>query len=207
MEETSLSQVLAKLLAREKMSMNAFAREINFPPPTIHRLLTGEVQDPKASTLNAIADYFQISIDQLLGKVPLENALSKPICSIPVLNLTEAKMYEKYLHAPQEWLRWQHKNAEQPTNIFAVLLKNNIYDPPFLNGTYLIVNPQITPHSGDYVLTNFNNDSEVVIKKYFSEGRQKYLYPLKQDLSSIPFDPKECGLIGVITEIYLKLKY
>jgi hypothetical protein len=214
--QACLSSVLARLLAHTKISSNFLAKEINLPPPTIHRILTGDVQDPRASTLSSIADYFSISIDQLLGKKDLdadfyENGETfKPPLSIPVLSIAEAKEYKKHLVTPANWLRWLNKDksvSNQPiTHMFSILLKNNIYDPPFSNETYLIVNPDIEPDSGDYVLISFKNDPNAVIKKYISEGTQKYLYPLKQDLKSIPLDKDDCSLIGVVAETYLKLK-
>ena len=130
--QTRLATVLEQLLTHANLSTNAFAKAINFPPPTIHRILTGEVQDPRASTLNAIADYFGISIDQLFGKESFNSEclefkassrfIYEPAFSIPILSITEARTYEKHLNTPTDWLCWQnqHKNESQQniTNTF-----------------------------------------------------------------------------------------
>jgi len=77
-ESACIQTVLIKLLADEQLSANALANLLHLPTPTIHRLLTGDVRDPRISTLTIIADFFAISIDQLIGKKPLgKNNLKK----------------------------------------------------------------------------------------------------------------------------------
>ena len=184
-------------------------------------MLTGEVKDPKISTLLSIAGYFSISIDKLLGKETPEprfelnsecdRTKNKIISDLSVLSLNEANEYEKFIASSTHKIQWIVQGGNQKIitqkNIFAVCLKNNVYDPPFVSSTHLIINPNIAPANGDYVLVKFNVDNEPVIKKYISEGHQKYLYPLKQDLKSIQFNQNEASIIGVIIESYLKLKY
>ena len=57
----SLKTVIKQLLVHTHLSGNALAKAIKLPTPTIHRLITGEVQDPRLSTLIMIADYFGVS--------------------------------------------------------------------------------------------------------------------------------------------------
>src|SRR3990167_944481 len=191
-----IMRVLQHLMAHLGLSANALAKELRFPTPTISRLLTGEVQDPRASTLITIADYFGIKVDQLLGKEPLDKKfirdgkasglVIKPPLSIPILTITEAINYQKHYQKPNAWLRWQPQLKDDESvihdNIFAVVIKNNLYEPIFFNGTFLIANPNIVPINGDYVLINFLGDSSAIVKKYLAEGHQKYLCSLKTDL-------------------------
>ncbi len=218
--QNTFPNVLKNLIEQAGINIATLAKKIDLPPPTIHRLVTGEVRDPKISTLTSIANYFSISIDQLLGKEKFDQnskqkaesngSEDKRIFELCVLSLNQANEYHSLLHSPKHKILWVNQKSHHPPdkqkNIFSVYLKNNIYDPPFVSGTYLIINPDISPANGDHVLIKFNMDSEPVIKKYISEGHQKYLYPLKQDLKSIVFNPNEASLIGVIIELYLKLK-
>jgi len=48
------------------------ARELKIPPPTINRIIAGQVLDPRCSTLVLLADYFDVSIDQLVGREEID---------------------------------------------------------------------------------------------------------------------------------------
>lgn len=68
-----IKDVLADLLAKRKMNANSLALAIGKPQqPTIHRILTGESENPRAVTLRPIAKYFGVSLPQLRGEVPLD---------------------------------------------------------------------------------------------------------------------------------------
>lgn len=218
-QEATLMTVLKRLIIHMNLSANALAKELNLPAPTINRLLTGEVKDPRASTLIAIADYFGIKVDQLLGKEALnekftdeksQSLITRPPMSIPILTLTEAAEHKKHCKTSTDWLRWQKQSKDTGyddyKDIFAVNIKNNLYTPTFNNGTFIIINPTINPNSGEYILVSFTGDSTATIKKYIAEGPYKYLHPLNQDLKTIMFDENDCHIIGVIIEAYLSFK-
>lgn len=220
MHEATLMSVLNQLLVHSNLSANALAKKLNLPTPTIYRILTGEVRDPRSSTLIAIADYFGVKVDQLLGKESLKEFLhlhepaslliARPPMSIPILTISEIVEYEKSSVTPTEWFRWQNQITDHDSNnhknIFAVVIKNNVYAPVFVSGTYIIVNPNIQPDNGDYVLVNFAGETSSVIKMFISDGRFKYLYPLKSELKNIQFNDNECKIIGVIIEAYTRFK-
>jgi transcriptional regulator with XRE-family HTH domain len=69
---TKLQHHLKRLIAHhEIISGSDLARQLNIPPPSINRILSGHTADPRCSTLILLADYFDISIDQLLGREKL----------------------------------------------------------------------------------------------------------------------------------------
>lgn len=217
--KANLKMVLKQLMSCIGLSANALAKTLNLPTPTIQRLLTGEVLDPRTSTLMTIADYFGISIDQLLGRETLiskfqEHSKNQPAVrppnSIPILSLAEACDYENIIK-PTDWLRWQHqyKSGDQAefNRLFAVPIKNDLYKPIFITGTYIIVNPIAHARSGDYVLVKFLNDPIPVIKKYIAEGEHKYLYSLKSEVKTIALELSKCIILGVISESYVNFKF
>ena len=70
----SVSNTLNFLLKREGMSEAALAKEVDIPRNTINRLAGGRTPDPRISTLETIANYFNVSLDQLIGKEPISDA-------------------------------------------------------------------------------------------------------------------------------------
>src|SRR3990167_10705325 len=71
-----LSQILRALMDELQLSESELARRTQIGQPVIHRILSGETDSPRVATLSQIANYFSISISQLIGDSPLpENRL------------------------------------------------------------------------------------------------------------------------------------
>src|SRR5579863_6988609 len=62
----NLTDNLRHLMQLKDISEAALARKTAIPQPTLHKILAGKTNDPRASTLKALADFFEISIDELL---------------------------------------------------------------------------------------------------------------------------------------------
>lgn len=77
--DNSLMNQLAKnirdLMARENgLSENQLARNTGVPQPTIHRILSSSVRDPRDSTLRPLAEYFGVTVEQLRTSLPSPDA-------------------------------------------------------------------------------------------------------------------------------------
>lgn len=69
-----ISKQLNFLIQQNAIPLNQLAEQCGVNAPTLLRLKTGELSDPKISVVNKIATYFNISIEQLIGKLPLFEA-------------------------------------------------------------------------------------------------------------------------------------
>jgi len=221
--EKKLTEVLNYLLEKTNITAHGLAKALNCPAPTINRLVKGVVTDPRASTLIAISNYFNISIDQLLGNAPLPSTLENvglagnissdnekyANLSIPIISEIQAVNYKAHVKRADEIFRWSVKGRDEEigySDAFAVRLKNHLYEPDFNKGTLLITCPLITPENGDYILVNFMGDKAVNLKKYYQEGSYKYLYPIARASEVRRFDENECFIVGVILEAYMNFK-
>lgn len=63
-----VSATVRRLMEHFKMSEADLCRGVNLPQTTINRLLTGQTSDPRISTLTVLAQFFNISLDQIIGK-------------------------------------------------------------------------------------------------------------------------------------------
>ena len=68
---TKLSTILKQLMSEDDINTSALARKTNILQPVMHRLVTGDTDNPRIDTLLPIAKYFGITVDQLMGKFPL----------------------------------------------------------------------------------------------------------------------------------------
>ncbi len=63
-----ISQNLSALMAEKGIKSAELARKIGVGQPVIHRLMTGVTDNPQVYTLQPIAEYFNISIEQLINE-------------------------------------------------------------------------------------------------------------------------------------------
>jgi SOS-response transcriptional repressor LexA len=195
---------LKKLLLRDHLSVCEFARRINLPQPTIHRLLTGKTEDPMLSTLSLISDYFAISIDQLLGSAPLpgeQKNTSVTMNPIPILSWQEALDFQQILpnlskNSDENWIL---VDANISPLTFAVKSKKWM-EPRFPNGSILVVDPKQSPNDGDLVVVSYPNTSECTIRELMLDGPNQSLVSV---VNSAVFDKftKDIVLIGVVVQM------
>lgn len=69
----SVAEILNWLMQRHEISEAGLARATGVTQPTIHRIVTGEIRDPRSGKLQPIASYFGISVAQLRGEEPIKD--------------------------------------------------------------------------------------------------------------------------------------
>lgn len=71
MKNTRVGQILHRLMNEKKIRVAELARRVNLPQPTVHRIANGLSDHPHISSLEPIARFFSISIEQLQGLEPI----------------------------------------------------------------------------------------------------------------------------------------
>lgn len=64
---SKLAQILKLLMAEQGLSESELARRTGIGQPVVHRMASGETDNPKVATLSPVANYFALSISQLIG--------------------------------------------------------------------------------------------------------------------------------------------
>lgn len=70
----TISKNLRQLMDLRGLSENRLATETGVPQPTIHRVLSGRVADPRDGTLRPLADYFGVTVEQMRTGLPASHA-------------------------------------------------------------------------------------------------------------------------------------
>jgi len=168
--------------------------------------LNGDVTDPKASTLVQIANYFDITIEQLLGLEPITRqgetqqteSASRPLPVFEFSKGVESK-------SPQEWYRWAENDVDGEYS--ALVIDKDLYEPTFPQNSLLIINQDISPDDRSYVIVMKNGDSiHYSIKKFVVEVSEQYLYPINPKLPVEIYDENLYPAVGVILEVHQKLR-
>jgi transcriptional regulator with XRE-family HTH domain len=187
----------------DHMNETQLAKAVNIPQPTIHRLLSGKVTDPRISTLNTLAMYFNISLDQLLGNIPInkENKkTSRYINPLPIIswdNTVNAKSLIESL-TPQNWQEWASIDIETSSISYALVSKP-FMSPRFPIGSILIIDSEIRASDGDLVIVYFKKANDVSIREIILDGCSRKLRSILSDADTEPLTD-EHEILGVVIQ-------
>ena len=110
MNKTMVSDNLRWLMKKTDTSENELARKTRVPQPTINRILGEQIKSPRHQTIQPIAAFFGISIDELFSK-DLKNEIDievrKPATSvlIPLLKPNDLQEWINEGVCPQDKIR------------------------------------------------------------------------------------------------------
>lgn len=187
-----LGGILKKLLFDKNMKAVELARKVNLPPPTIHRLITGKSTRPYKSSLQPIADYFSVNIEQLLGEERLPDDLntelevgkdlsSSKIHYIPLIPWELLKTDKADADNEYEKLPFTGKISRRG---FATIMQDSSMEPLFASGTLLFFEPDKSANDRSYVLVQLYENNFFVFRQLLVDVDQKYLKPLNPDFNA-----------------------
>lgn len=201
-----LISVIKSLMAEAGISEAELARKTNVPQATINRILLGITKDPRISTMLAISDIFDISINQLIGKEPINKHLTKNLryknsrSFIPIIDWHEIIDFvstheiDTYVHSD-----WILVDKEHTNGCFA-LKSTPSMEPKFRQGSTIIVEPCNHLKDHQVVIISFNNN-EPTVRRIKKDGAEIFIQKLNPTCKDIPTAIKPSDkIIGVITE-------
>ena len=197
--------VLKYLLNKNSMSEVSLGQEIGIPRATINRITSGRTSDPRASTLNAIAAYFNITTEQLLGLKPIllekEQKVDEGIRSIPILEWEEAKNWVKAIETTDQnkKLNWLSDNMEESEANFALIYKGESMWPQFQENALLIISTTREVKNNDFVIAYIKNRNETIFRKLVMENKYRILKPNNLIFPSIELEPED-RIIGTVIQ-------
>ncbi len=175
-----LGATLKKLLFDKNMKPSDLAREVNLPPPTIHRLVTGKSNRPYQSSLAPIAAFFNITVEELTGEA--EPTQHNKADHIPIITWQQLALYFKENFTPQDYLPY----ANATDTILCVTLNDSSMEPAFITGSSLIFNTEITAKDRSYVLAHIQKSNVYLFRQLIINGDMQYLKALNPDLTTFP---------------------
>lgn len=96
-----LRQNLAYLMDMHQLSANALAQASGASQPTISRILSGESSDPRVQSLQPIAEYFKMDLEDLRGKLIEGADTIQLVGSLSTTNRPPASQRQKNILRPR----------------------------------------------------------------------------------------------------------
>jgi len=151
----------------------------------------------KVSTLTEVAAYFGFTYENMLalgrwildGKAPeewkpslLEESNVSPgpsiLRKVPLISFIQAGDWSGDEEFEPEELITCTSNVGPKA--FALRVKGPSMEPEFIEGDYIIIDPDKQWESGDYVVAK-NGEEEATFKRYYKDGDKHFLKPLNVD--------------------------
>jgi len=196
-----LAEILRELLDSAALSERELSRRIGVPQPVINRLLKGIVTNPALDTLKKIASYFNITVSELTGEVPMSSKLVEMAVDhkgwehVPVYEANDIIEYLKSSKLPQPV---QHIpiDVELQKGSFAYKLHDGSMEPLFSSGDIVVIDPTKQDFANrKYVLVASND--VLSVRECVTKNGKHYLKsyrPLKLD----PIDSQK--LVGIVAQ-------
>lgn len=207
-----LAMNLSKLMRESHIKPKELSHHLNISTSTINSILYSQSSNPRLSTLESLADYFSVSIDQLTGKMPLN--LDRPsgtfnpdiihVKKIPLLNLNEVKLWiddgigNDQINAGQTVVTQENVSEKA----FAVNMIGESMKPRFHEGNILIMEPAIAPKNQDIVLVLFDKQEVPIFRQIFFDGNDTFFKPLNPEFGHMILS-KDHKILGVMVSAYI----
>ncbi len=183
-EQSSLKENLQRLLDASGLRASDLADYTQLPASTIKYILSGNTYNPRVETLFSIADYFNITIDELYrnkdciaapsvlkpAKVPPSQENSY---SIPILDWKDIKNWFSPQVETRAQERWLHVGRPLHSTAFALTIESE-GKVVFPKNSTILVEPQENYTEDDYVIVSINKNIPT-LRKIFEDSGTAYL--------------------------------
>lgn len=161
-------------------NVTELAKQIRIPQPTMHRLLSGDVKEPKYALLKQIADFFKLSVQELVETDLLRTVSSESIepTKVGTLRFTEVPIIGgAQLGNGGHWTNMQYPVGfgdgyiNWPTrdpDAYAVRCTGDSMKPRIKDGEYVVIEPNHQFLPGDEVLV-VTEDERAMVKTFLYE--------------------------------------
>jgi SOS-response transcriptional repressor LexA len=209
MDASNISGILRRLLFEHDLKVTDLAKLTKVPQPTLQRLVAGTSARPHEKSLAPIAQYFDISLEQLRGEVPIpsldrtnETLEELGVHRIPILSWLEV----------EDWLAERSsRENEYPTVLtdtpvssisFALKLEDASMEPLFSIGTTVILDPSKEAKDRYYVLVKLKAHHKPIFRQLFIDAGDQFIKALSPHLESsrIHLLEDDDRILGVLIE-------
>lgn len=198
-KKSKISEILQKLLLDKGLHVAELARRTNLKQPTVQRIVSGIYQRPHLKSLKPLAEFFNLTVDQLLGVEPLSPFSSNDVIrKIPILTCEQAAKFPNI-----ESVDTNTKiiiDIETSEFTFGIKMPDSSMEPLFPKNSLLIIDPEKTPRDRSFIVVKLHNFHEVIFRQLLIDGKESYIKPLSPDFERFRMAPLNstdavCGVL------------
>ena len=200
------------------MRPTELSRATGVPQPTVHRILEGTSRDPRSATVQPIADFLGVTLDDLYFRdlsghppseaLPKANVREGPSIQgrVPRISSVQAGEWAEIVDnfQPGDAAEWLPCPVKHGPHTFCLVvegesMRNYGGRPSYEPGDVIFVDPDVGARSGDRVVVRLESQSSATFKQYIEEDGRKMLKALNPDWKprylEINGDATVCGVV------------
>lgn len=189
--------------AQGDLSKAAFARAVGVTGASVTQWLDGTTKSLKGDVATKMERATGYRADWILnGRLPkrVDNVERGPDVrgTVPLLSDVQAGMYREFVdnfHPGDGGAEAIPTTVPINKHTFALRVVGDSMEPRFTAGMILIVEPEMEPNPGDFVIAK-NGDDETTFKQLTKDGAEWFLKPLNERYPIKPLG--ENRIIGVV---------
>jgi len=196
----NIGEFIKKKRQEKNLSLRELAKKANMSHTYIARLEQNKLR-PTFEKLQIILEALNVSIKEFLG-IDRSMPLEKEERLIPIISWVQAGSWHEVWDAflpgqADEWISTDLVGE----NMFALIVKGDSMEPEFREGDIIIVNPNIEPKPGDFVIVKDEDNEEATFKQLKRFGDLIVLHPLNPKYPDIELTPRhKVRIIGKVVE-------
>lgn len=141
------------------------------------------------------------------GPSPFPSAASRR--QIPVIDYVRAGLWDAVAdpYAPGGGMDDIATDLDLSPKAFALVVRGESMDPEFRDGDKIIIDPEVVPQPGDFVVAKLDREDEATFKKYRPRGADKdgapiiELVPINPDWPTLMINAEQPGrIVGTLIE-------
>jgi SOS-response transcriptional repressor LexA len=223
--ETMANRIESYLAKRNGGNQSEMARYIGVSPQAVQKWVAGQAE-PRGKNLEMAAEFlgvtpaelkFGIAPDAVIAHSAAFDENVKPALvgtrRIPVISSVQAGALRdmETPYPPGAGYAYEYTDQDLSEWAFALDVEGASMLPEFRPGDRIIVDPEVAPNPGDFVIAR-NGSEQATFKKYRPRGIDAAghmifeLVPLNDDYPTLRSDTERLTVIGVVTEHRKKLR-
>lgn len=177
-----LKKNLIALMSDVHLSAEELSRRIGLPASTIKKIRSRSDTNPTLSTLIPIAQYFSLSVSQLIGDEPFPAARIKGTYKPNTQILSQLPLISW-----EDAITWPEQNIQiistvtteciYDQNAYALLIEEDNFEN-LAKGTVLLIDPKLKPAHRDFIIVYKLGQQAPTLKQALFDDGEIYLKPL-----------------------------
>lgn len=201
---SKIGKIINLLLEECNLDEADLSKHTGIPKSTLHRIIHHEA-NPTIETLKPIAEFFVITVSQLIGETIISNdRLPGTFCPnpytvsrVPVLNFSNIDTYINGRLSINEWISTEKELTEKSC---AILIESEEFKLLIPKNTLIIVNINVLPEYGDIVLVKLKKTNTLTLRQFIVDENDCYFRTLDPNINKVSKVSKEDIIYGLIVE-------
>lgn len=214
MAQNKFGEILTKLMKECYLDDASLSKKVDIPVPTIARLRNSSNSNPTISTLAPLASFFNISIDQLIGRSELPstrvpgtyNEVTQVSTFLPVIPWNEIQLFLSNKSAiKHNFIRWAPTELKVQDNSFFTKVITDSFGFTLKKNSFLLITNDCNYKDGDLVILKKKNKEIIVPQQIVCDSDITYIKSTNPEIKGTKILTNDYEVLGKILEVRFNL--